>query len=299
MNRRDFVKAGLTATIATSSISKIWAAGEAPFKVKFSPEFRIFEDIAGKDLIDQINWGYDHGFRAWENTGLAGKTVEQQEKISQTVQKLGMEFGQFVGTMDFKNATFAGKNTEARNKVLKDVKASVEIAKRMNTKVIHNVLGLGEAKLPYDLQMANAVELLKRVVDIYEPHGIVMVMESMNSKVDHPGMFLRTIVQAYSLAKSVVSPSLKILYDFYHIQIEEGHLLPTLDYVYDEIGYVQVGDTPGRIEPTTGEINYPRVMQHLWDKGYRGFVGLEHGSSMPGPEGDLAVLKAYRAIDVK
>jgi hydroxypyruvate isomerase len=89
------------------------------------------------------------------------------------------------------------------------------------------------------------------------------------------------------------------LYDFYHVQIQEGNLLPTLDYAWDEIAYIQVGDTPGRAEPTSGEINYPNVLQHLHDKGYRGFVGLEHGISKPGKEGTLVALNAYRSIDPK
>ena len=59
------------------------------------------------------------------------------------------------------------------------------------------------------------------------------------------------------------------------------------------------GDTPGRAEPTSGEINYPNVLQNLHDKGYRGFVGMEHGISKPGKEGALAALNAYRVIDPK
>jgi hydroxypyruvate isomerase len=142
----------------------------------------------------------------------------------------------------------------------------VEIAKRMNTKFVHNVLGMSDKKLPYDFQMANAIELLKRIAEIYEPHGIIMVMESMNHKTDHPGMFLHTIPQAYALAKAVGSPSVKVLFDFYHVQIEEGNLLKTLDYAYDEIAYYQLADNPGRTEPTTGEINYVNVLQHLYNK---------------------------------
>jgi hydroxypyruvate isomerase len=93
-------------------------------------------------------------------------------------------------------------------------------------------------------------------------------------------------------------PAIKMLYDFYHVQIEEGNLLPALDYAYDEIAYIQVGDTPGRNEPTTGEINFPNVMKHLYEKGYRGFIGLEHGTKLPGKEGATAALKAYRSIDL-
>jgi hydroxypyruvate isomerase len=303
MNRRTFVQNGILAAGAFSFPSPAIGAKTSStanvFKTKFSPEFGIFGDVAGSNPLDQIKWGHDQGFRAWENTMLKDRPVAEQEKISKTVQGLGMEFGQFVGTLTFKDVTFAGRNTSLREKVLDDVRASVEIAKRMNTKFIHNVLGMSDPKLPWDFQMANAIDLLKRIAEIYEPHGLIMVMESMNHKIDHPGMFLHTIPQAYALAKAVGSASVKVLFDFYHVQIQEGNVLPTLDYAWDEIAYIQVGDTPGRNEPTTGEINYPNVLQHLYDKGYRGFVGMEHGTSKSGKEGELATLAAYRSIDVK
>lgn len=306
MQRRKFINGLLTgaaalttnsAGLAMSSIKEEKIA--EPFRMKFSPDFNIFSALPGKDVADEIRWGYDQGFRAWECTGLKSRPIEEQERISKTVQQLGMEFGQFVGTMTFENVTFAGRDAALREKVLEDVRASVEIAKRMNTKFVHNVLGMADPKLPADFQMANAIELLKRIAEIYEPHGIIMVMESMNHKINHPGMFLHTIPQAYALAKAVGSPNVKMLFDFYHVQIEEGNLIPTLDYAWDEIGYMQLGDTPGRKEPTTGEINFPNVLQHVYNKGYRGFMGMEHGISKPGKDGELAALKAYRSIDPK
>ncbi len=300
IKRRTFFKNSmvLAAMIATKPLQAMSnQQTDKTFNMKFSPEFGIFSQAAGKDPLDQIRWGHDQGFTAWENTMLKERPADEQQKISDLIQKLGMQFGQFVGTLTFKEVTFAGQNISARDQVLREVRASVDIARRMNTKFIHNVLGLADPKLPMDFQMANATELLKRIAEIYEPHGLVMVMESMNHKIDHPGMFLHTIPQAYALAKAVASPSVKILYDFYHVQIEEGNLLPTLDYAWDEIAYIQIGDTPGRKEPTTGEINFPRVLQHVHDKGYRGFVGMEHGNKMGGREGALATLAAYRAID--
>lgn len=306
MNRQTFIKQSLLAGAALVSLNTTQAAANAgnslkeqPFKMKFSPEFGIFKELAGKDYIDQIKWGYDQGFRAWENTYLARRTVEEQERISKTVAQLGMEFGQFVGTMNFKEPTFAGRDHSIRDNVLKEIKDSVEIAKRMNTKYIHNVLGMADPKLPWDFQMANAIELLKRAAAIYEPHGMVMVMETMNHKIDHPGMFLHNIPQAYAMAKAVGSPSLKILFDFYHVQIQEGNIIPTMDYAWDEIGYMQIGDTPGRKEPTTGEINFVNVLQHVYDKGYRGFMGMEHGIKNPGKVGEIAALAAYRSVDPK
>ncbi|MEO6288215.1 MAG: TIM barrel protein [Dyadobacter sp.] len=302
MKRDIFLKNSLLAGAAlVSGLGKTNAAessiSEKPFRMKFSPEFNIFADAGGKDPVDQIKWGYEQGFRAWESTGLKSRPTAEQEKISKTVQELGMEFGQFVGTMTFKEVTFAGRDKDLREKVLNEVKASVEIAKRMNTKFIHNVLGLEDPKLPKDFQMVNAIELLKRIADIYEPHGIIMVMETMNHKIDHPGMFLHEIPQAYALAKAANSPSIKMLFDFYHVQIEEGNILQTMDYAWDEIAYIQIGDTPGRTEPTTGEINFVNVLQHVADKGYTGFVGMEHKIKKDGAEGELAALKAYRSID--
>lgn len=306
MERRNFFKKSIIAgAAAISGIPSIETVANPKkkeakkFNMKFSPEFGIFSEAAGKDPIDQLKWGYEQGFRAWENTGLKNRPVEEQERISKTMQQLGMEFGQFVGTLTFENVTFAGRDKSARESVLKDIRASVEIAKRMNTKFIHNVLGTSDPKLPWDFQMANAIDLLKQIAEIYEPHGIIMVMESMNHRRDHDNMFLHTIPQAYALAKAVGSPSVKVLYDFYHVQIQEGNLLPTLDYAWDEIAYIQVGDTPGRKEPTSGEINFPNVLQHVYDKGYRGFVGMEHGISKSGKDGALAALESYRKIDPK
>lgn len=306
MNRNIFIKNSLLAgaALVTGAANPLAAQRlprkkEKAFNMKFSPEFGIFKEVVGKDLVEQIKWGYDQGFRAWENTWLARRPVDEQERISKTVQQLGMEFGQFVGTMNFKEPTFASRDQAIRDHVLKEVRDSVEIAKRMNTKYIHNVLGMADPKLPWDFQMANAIELLKRCAAIYEPHGIVMVMETMNHKINHPGMFLHTIPQAYAMAKAVGSPSLKILFDFYHVQIQEGNIMPTLDYAWDEIGYMQIGDTPGRNEPASGEINFVNVLQHVYDKGYRGFMGMEHGISKPGKNGDLAALAAYRSVDPK
>lgn len=307
MNRHTFIKNtslagaaalifGIADPVSSSARSQ---KKEKPFNMKFSPEFGIFKEVVGKDVIDQIKWGYDQGFRSWENTRLKSRPVQEQESISKTIQQLGMEFGQFVGTMNFKEVTFAGRDQNIRENVLKEVRDSVEVAKRMNTKFIHNVLGMSDPKLPWDFQMANAIELLKRVADIYEPHGIVMVMETMNHKINHPGMFLHLIPQAYAMAKAVGSPSVKILFDFYHVQIQEGNIIPTLDYAWDEVAYMQIGDTPGRNEPTSGEINFVNVLQYVHDKGYRGFMGMEHGISKPGREGNLAALAAYRSVDPK
>ena len=93
------------------------------------------------------------------------------------------------------------------------------------------------------------------------------------------------------------SPSCKILNDLYHQQITEGNLIPNIDRAWDEIAYFQMGDNPGRKEPTTGEINYRNVFRHIHGKGFTGIMGMEHGNSKPGKEGEQAVIDAYVECD--
>jgi len=70
-----------------------------------------------------------------------------------------------------------------------------------------------------------------------------------------------------------------------------------IDRNWEEIAYFQIGDNPGRNEPSTGEVNYKNIFKHLFNKGYLGVLGMEHGNASPGKDGELAVIKAYREAD--
>jgi hydroxypyruvate isomerase len=87
------------------------------------------------------------------------------------------------------------------------------------------------------------------------------------------------------------------LFDAYHLQKNEGNLITNLELCWDEIPYIQVGDNPGRREPTTGEINYKNVFKFLYEKGYKGIVGMEHGTSLQGKQGEQRLVQAYREVD--
>tara|TARA_B100000427_G_C15439150_1_gene564330 strand:- start:718 stop:1170 length:453 start_codon:yes stop_codon:yes gene_type:complete len=145
-------------------------------------------------------------------------------------------------------------------------------------------------------QTSNVVETLKRASDILEPHGLVMVLEPLNFR-DHPGLFLTESPQAFQICKAVNSPSCKILFDIYHQQIQEGNLIPNIEDTWDEIAYFQIGDNPGRREPTTGEINYKNVFKLIHKKGFDGILGMEHGNSIQGIEGEKALVDAYLKVD--
>jgi hydroxypyruvate isomerase len=159
------------------------------------------------------------------------------------------------------------------------------------------VTGFTDPKLPHDIQTARVVDVMRRAADIVTPQGLVLVMEPLNTLVNHPGAFMRTVEQGFAVARAVNSPGVKVLADLYHQQIQAGNLINTLDACWSEIAYIQFGDNPGRNEPGTGEINYASIVPWLREKGYKGVIGMEHGNSAPGRTGEERLLAAYRAID--
>jgi hydroxypyruvate isomerase len=302
MKRRNFLRNSLlagtaTAMTGTSLASQNSQKPEQAFKMLFGTHDGMFENNAGKNFIDQIKWAYDQGFRAIEDNGMMGRTPEEQSKIGDTLAKLGMKMGVFVITSDswhWKISLTTGKQ-EFKDKMLADCKKALEVAKRCNATHATVVPGNYERTLSFDMQTANVIDALKRGAEILESGKLVMVLEPLS---DNPDLFLRHSDQTYMICKAVNSPSCKILFDMYHMQRNEGNIIANIDRVWDEIGYFQIGDNPGRKEPTTGEMNYKNIFRHINDKGYRGILGMEHGISKPGKEGELALIRAYREVDL-
>jgi len=301
MRRRNFIQKtaisggalSLGGALAYGADKKDIAAHK--FNLNYGPHFGMFKNSAGDDLIAQLDFMAEQGFTAFEDNGMMGRDVSMQTKIGEALAKHNMTMGVFVvekgGNMA--NTLAAGK-PEHVDIFLDGCKKAVEVAKRVNAKWVTVVPGGFERNLPIGIQNANVIEALRRGADILEPHGLVMVLEPLS---DSPDLYLRTSAQTYLICKGVDSPSCKILYDIYHMQKNEGNLIHNMDLTWDEIAYIQIGDNPGRNEPTTGEINYKNIFKHLHDKGYKGVLGMEHGNSRPGKAGELAVIDAYRQED--
>ncbi|MEN1678369.1 MAG: TIM barrel protein [Planctomycetota bacterium] len=267
------------------------------FKLKYAPHLNMFRHLAGPKYLDQLKFAADQGFTAWEDNGMMRRPPKEQEEIAETMMKLGLTMGVFVAEGNFNKPTSTGRDKQLREGVLKKMDEAVATAKRVNAKWMTVVPGAYDRGTEWDYQTANCIDLLKRCCERLEPAGFVMVLEPLNWWANHPGLFLHKIPQAYLICKAVGSPSCKILFDLYHQQITEGNLIPNIDKAWSEIAYFQCGDNPGRKEPGTGEINYRRVFQHLHAKGFAGVMGMEHGNSRKGPEGDQAVIDAYVAAD--
>lgn len=309
MQRREFLQKtaaasflGLT-TGAAASVPAVAAQAPATraqrFKLKYAPHFGMFKASAGDDLLDQLRFMADQGFTAFEDNGMMGRPVEVQQQISDLLVKLGMTMGVFVVQTGGNNSDrFTTGKPENRAEFVKACEAAVEVAKRVNATWMTVVPGAFERRLPMGVQTGHVIDTLRAGAEVLARHDLVMVLEPLS---DNPDQFLRTSEQAYMICRGVNSPACKILYDAYHMQRNEGHLIPSIDWTWDEIAYFQIGDVPGRKEPTTGEINYRNVFKHVHAKmqaSGRDFVfGMEHGNAFPGKEGEMRLIEAYLDAD--
>jgi hydroxypyruvate isomerase len=307
-SRRSFIKkAALTgsALIAAPRILGISkplqnrkiADAMKPFKLKYAPAFGMFPELSGIDPVDNIKFCYDMGFRAMFDNGLMKRPVEEQDKIANEMKRLGMEMGPFVLYADFAVTSFVLNKPEIRDMLVKKMQEGVEVGKRTGFKWTLVVPGRYDDRLHIDFQTANVIDNLRYCCDVLEPAGLIMVLEPLNTLQSHPGLFLNRIPQAYELCEAVNRPVCKIVDDIYHQQITEGNLIPNIEAAWKHIAAFHLGDTPGRNEPTTGEINFKNVFKYIYSRQYQGVLCMEHGKSIKGKEGEERVIQSYRECD--
>ncbi|MAD33968.1 MAG: xylose isomerase [Planctomycetes bacterium] len=305
MDRRSFLAAGgAAAAFSATGVTGAHADDRGPqaspgepFQLLYAPHFGMFKNHA-KSLEDQLQFAADQGFRAWEDNGMSGRDEATQRRLAAKMGKLGMTMGVFIAHGDFSQPTFASGRKDHQERVLKEIDRACVVAERVNATWCTVVPGAVDPRKDAGYQFANCVELLKRCCERIDQNksDLVMVLEPLNFR-DHPRLYLTKMAQGFALCRAVGSAHCKVLNDLYHQQITEGNLIPNIDASYSEIGYFQCGDNPGRREPYTGEINYRNVFAHIHRKGFRGVVGMEHGLSQGGKEGELKLINAYREAD--
>ena len=299
MFRRNFLKSSaLGSSVAFFPFEKIiYDYPKNKFNLNYAPHFGMFKHSAGEDLIDQLNFMADEGFTAFEDNNLKKRSISDQNKIASTLTKRNLKMGVFVAhSIYWKEPNLASGNIDKREEFLKEIRESVEVAKRVNAKWMTVVPGYKDLRLKDSYQQTNVIDSLKYACDILEPHDITMVLEPLNFR-NHPGLFLTESPQAFEICKAINSKSCKILFDIYHQQIQEGNLIPNINLCWDEISYFQIGDNPGRNEPTTGEINYKNIFKFIYEKGFKGILGMEHGNSIKGKIGEKQLIESYKSVD--
>ena len=274
LDRRTFLAGSLSAAVSgaatqdeteTVQAEGLELPGRTPhtrFAVNIEMWFRRLP------LLDRIRASADLGFPGIEFWGTEGKDLEA---VARVCEELGIEVAQFTA-WGFVPGLNDPRNHEA---FVAAIERAVDTAKLLGAKKATVVGGNDQPGMTPAVMHQNIIDGLKLAAPIAEAGGLTLILEPMNVRVDHAGHCLFGSSDAVRICREVGSPSVKINWDLYHMQISEGDLCGRLREGFDQVGYVQLADHPGRNEPGTGEIQFRRVLRELRELGYDDFVGLE------------------------
>ncbi len=270
--RRHFLRASLGASAALTLNART-QADEAPTPadqtwLTYAVNVEMFwHDLPFLERLRKVKQaGFSHyEFWPWRNKNL--------DAIKALNDELNLHPVQFTASPKSFPEGITDPNRKAE--FIADVKAAVEVAKKLNVKKLCVVAGEETAGFDRNAQTKAVIDALKAGAAIVEPAGITLILEPLNILVDHPKQLVVTSAHAAQILKAVGSPNVKMLFDVYHQQISEGNLTGNIREYHDLIGYYQIADHPGRHEPGTGEIDYGHVLRVIHDVGYQGAIGLE------------------------
>ncbi|HMS15207.1 MAG TPA: TIM barrel protein [Planctomycetota bacterium] len=219
-------------------------------------------------FLKRLEAAADLGFPAVEFWPYRGKDLKEIAKICDA---RGIEVAQFTA-WGFSPGMNDRKN---HDQLEQEIRLACAAAKDLKCKKMTVVGGNDQPGMTQNEMHDNIIAGLKRVAPIAEEHDVMLILEPMNIRVDHKGHCLYGSPAPVRICREVGSTHVKINWDLYHMQISEGDLCGRLREGFDQVGYLQLADHPGRNEPGTGEISYNRVLKEAYDLGYRGYVGLE------------------------
>jgi hydroxypyruvate isomerase len=213
------------------------------------------------------------GLRAYEWLGPEGDF----KAMRAMADKHDMELSCIVGA----GAIAAGGmvNPDDHDKIVEQFKVRVEMAKALNCKRLIALSGNTRDDISHAEQTKHVITCLKRLAPIAEKNGRIIVLEALNTLVNHAGYFVARTDHSMEIVEGVDSPNVKMLFDIYHQQITEGNVIRNFSKNVKNIGHFHVADNPGRKEPGTGELNYAMIFKAIEKTKFKGFVALECGHS--------------------
>jgi hydroxypyruvate isomerase len=274
-DRRRFFGASAAMAGAASLAAPLFAQtkqGEDDSSLGNTPHSRFAVNIemwwSKAPFLDRIRNAAALGFPAVEFWPFQNKDIDA---IAQLSQELKIDIAQFTAW----GFTPGMNHPENEDKFVATVEEACQVAHRLKCEKMCVVAGNNQPGMSQEEMHAQVIKALKRAAPIAEREKVMLILEPMNGRVDHPGHCLYGSEDAVRICREVNSPMIKINWDLYHMQIAEGDLCGHLKDGFDQVGYLQLADHPGRNEPGTGEIYYPRVLRQAHELGYRGYIGLE------------------------
>ena len=257
----------------------------------FKLSVRVEAVFRGMDLPQMMEKVAEADYQGFE---FGNWRAQDAAAITKLKNKLGLECACLVGNRAVNPKGMTLVDPADREAFLAEIKASTEAAQRFESTRLVTLTGNERPGVSRESQHKSIVEGLKRAHDVVEPHGVTLIVEPLNTLVNHQGYYLNHTPEAFEIMREVAGSNVKILFDIYHVQIMDGNLIETIRQNISSIGHFHVGDVPGRHEPGTGEINYANVFRAIRETGFRDFVAMEYMPSKD-PMTTLAEVRAMAA----
>ncbi|HKW98153.1 MAG TPA: TIM barrel protein [Bryobacteraceae bacterium] len=272
MNRRDLLKTG-AAAIAGAGIARPQAPLPAKAKITSSVMLWTLEGSFEEKLETAARSGVQSVELVGEYDGWSDADVARIRKLLASF-RLGMDV--LIATPNWNQRPVSMVDPAQRDNFLADCRNAIVYAQKLEVPQILLMSGNAIAGRTHEEQYASLLEGAKRAGDLMSKANLTAIIEPLNSLVNHKGFFLTTCVEGSKLVREVDNPHVKLLFDIYHEQVQEGNVIRTLTAAADIVAVFHVADNPGRNDPGTGEINYPNVYKAIQKSGYTGYVAMEY-----------------------
>jgi hydroxypyruvate isomerase len=215
------------------------------------------------------------------------------KEIKATADRLGLKISVESGAGKIGKGGMV--NPADHDATVEQLKANIEKGRTLDCKRYLCLTGNQRDDISVAEQTRHVIECLKRMSDVAEANDVMLVVETLNTLVNHKGYFMATTPHTMEIMEGVDSPRVKMLFDVYHQQITEGNVIRNLTANIDRIGHFHIADNPGRHEPGTGELNYTNILKAIAATNYDGYVATEFSPLKKTPEGKIASLNAVAA----
>jgi hydroxypyruvate isomerase len=271
MQRREFLHSG----VALAAAAGLSAAQAPPPKARITSSLMLWTlkgsieeklEIAARSGVQSVELVGEYS--EWTDTDIA------RVKKLLASYRLGMDV--LIATPNWPSRPVSMVDPAQRDNFLADVRKAIDYAHKLEVPQILLMSGNAIPGRTHEEQYASLLEGSKRAGDLMAPANLTAIVEPLNSLVNHKGFFLTTCVEGAKLVRETGNPHVRLLFDIYHEQVQEGNVIATLTEAADIVSVFHVADSPGRHDPGTGEINYNNVYKAIQKTGYSGYVAMEY-----------------------
>jgi hydroxypyruvate isomerase len=278
MNRRSFVRTGIaTASLSSGLLAQNPAstAAPGPEKAKISSSVMLWT-LKGS-FEERMETAAAAGLQSVELVGEHTKWTDADiARVKNLARSLRLGIDTLSSTPNWKGMPVSMVDPAQRENLLKEVQNNLDFARKLEIPMALLMSGDEIPGRTHEAQYASLLEGCKRCGDLAAKAGITLIVEPLNSKVNHKGFFLTTCVEGLKLIKETDNPYVRLLFDIYHEQVQTGNVIQTLKAAAPYTRVFHVADNPGRNDPGTGEMNYANIYRAIRETGYDGFVTMEY-----------------------